>query len=212
LAHVTSISAGIAHNLALIKDNSNNQLPEIQSFVPNSAWTMDAGTNQTFSVAASDPEGLPLHYRWEWKGAPVGSDSATLSLQTAWADAGSNQLVCWVSDDYWVDAASALWNVTVRDDNDGDGMKNIAERIAGTNPNDAASIFVLSRATSIQSGQLMLQWSGLENRTYQILSTTNLFDGSWVNEGSPVIGSNGTMQITLPLHQNSLYFKLRVTE
>lgn len=58
-------------------------------------------------------------------------------------------------------------------DEDGDGMSNGAEALAGTDVFDAGSAL---RITGIADGNL-LTWSSVSNRTYQIEATTNLANG-----------------------------------
>jgi glycosidase len=55
-------------------------------------------------------------------------------------------------------------------DQDGDGMSNLAEDIAGTNPLDANSVL---RISAFANGNL-LTWSSVAQKTYQILATTDL--------------------------------------
>ena len=55
-------------------------------------------------------------------------------------------------------------------DNDGDGMKNGDEAVAGTHPLDAGSLL---RILSLTSGPL-LTWSSVSGRTYRVLATTEV--------------------------------------
>jgi hypothetical protein len=47
--------------------------------------------------------------------------------------------------------------------------------------------------SSLQNTNLLMSWHGIPGVTYQILSSTNLFD--WVLYGSPIVGSNIDIQI-----------------
>jgi hypothetical protein len=58
-------------------------------------------------------------------------------------------------------------------DQDGDGMSNSAEDLAGTSLFDADSVL---RITDFENGNL-LTWSSVSNRTYQVEATTNLATG-----------------------------------
>jgi alpha-D-xyloside xylohydrolase len=55
-------------------------------------------------------------------------------------------------------------------DPDGDGMTNLQEYQAGTNPQDANSVL---RILSLANGNL-LTWSSVSNRTYRVLATADL--------------------------------------
>ncbi|BCX49700.1 hypothetical protein HAHE_36080 [Haloferula helveola] len=67
----------------------------------------------------------------------------------------------------------------VRDDNDsdGDGRSDLDEKIEGTNPNDATSMFTPSPA--IQGGDFRLPFDGLEGRRYRVWASPDLTEGSW---------------------------------
>ncbi|MDB6125232.1 MAG: hypothetical protein JWQ71_4225 [Pedosphaera sp.] len=56
-------------------------------------------------------------------------------------------------------------------DNDGDGMTNLQEDIAGTNPLDSTSML---RIVSLANGASVLTWTSVSGKSYQVLGTTNL--------------------------------------
>jgi hypothetical protein len=55
-------------------------------------------------------------------------------------------------------------------DYDGDGMSNVAEDIAGTNPLDATSVL---RILNLANGNL-LTWSSISNKTYRVFAAADL--------------------------------------
>jgi hypothetical protein len=59
-------------------------------------------------------------------------------------------------------------------DPDRDGLNNLAEFKAGTNPNDFQSQFSFVRITR-QGGGVLLEWSSVTNRSYSILRSSDLF-------------------------------------
>jgi hypothetical protein len=78
-------------------------------------------------------------------------------------------------------------------DPDDDGMKNWAERIAGTNPTNAASVLKIlgvGRTNSIAT----INWSSVSGKKYQPSYTTNLA-GSWNNLGGHVTASGPTASV-----------------
>ena len=75
-------------------------------------------------------------------------------------------------------------------DPDGDGMNNLAEYIAGTNPTNAASVFKLLSPTNSPGGTAV-RWLSVAGKSYQVLSRTNLLTGSWGSNG-PVVTATGT--------------------
>lgn len=87
-------------------------------------------------------------------------------------------------------------------DYDGDGMSNLAEDIAGTNPLDAGSVF---RILSLTSSNL-LTWSSVSGRAYRVLAATNV-----TGEFTPLSGivtattSTATFLDTSPTNSRKFY-------
>ena len=65
-------------------------------------------------------------------------------------------------------------------DSDGDGMKNSAEDLAGTNPLSPTSIFRITSVTTTS-----VTWSSVINKTYQLKSSTSP-GGTYATVGSPI--------------------------
>jgi hypothetical protein len=63
-------------------------------------------------------------------------------------------------------------------DSDGDGLNNWQEYLAGTIPTNAGSVFKITSSQIISSTQLVLRWSSVSNRLYDILRATNLAAGA----------------------------------
>ena len=57
-------------------------------------------------------------------GVSVGSDADEYAHVTALGDAGVHTVAVEVVDGVWAGATSAVWEVTVLNDNDGDGLPN----------------------------------------------------------------------------------------
>jgi hypothetical protein len=58
-------------------------------------------------------------------------------------------------------------------DTDGDGVTDLAEFRAGTNPNSAASRFVIAPPVLLPDRRLRLQWIALQGRGYRVEGSTN---------------------------------------
>lgn len=138
---VAQDSTGVITNktLELSIEENTNEKPVVDSSSPvGGAFAMDAGTNQTFSVSASDPESEPLSYAWTWDGAAVGGSVTSYTHSSDWTDEGEHTLRANIHDDFWTNGeVSVTWNVTIRSDNDGDDMPNSWERLYGLDPNTA---------------------------------------------------------------------------
>jgi hypothetical protein len=59
-------------------------------------------------------------------------------------------------------------------DPDHDGMNNLQEYLAGTDPTDPNSMFKLSTVTQIAPGVLQLQWFSATNRLYTLLESSDI--------------------------------------
>ncbi len=70
----------------------------------------------------------------------------------------------------YTDSSAGVWLLAPTADQDGDGMSNGAEDLAGTNPLNANSLL---RILSLANGN-QLTWSSISNRSYQVEATTNL--------------------------------------
>jgi subtilisin family serine protease len=62
-------------------------------------------------------------------------------------------------------------------DPDHDGMNNLAEWIAGTNPTNAASNLRLTLVSATNSSSIVVSWSSVAGKTYWLQRSTNLLTG-----------------------------------
>ena len=76
-------------------------------------------------------------------------------------------------------------------DNDGDGMSNLQEYLAGTNPNNAASRFAIT-SLALTNGHVRVNWSAVGGKSYVV--QTNLALGAGFADASPVITVPGTSE------------------
>ena len=76
---------------------------------------------------------------------------------------------------------------------DGDGQNNLAESLAGTDPNDDQSILSITHVQSRTSG-LFVSWQSQEGVKYQLKRTHSMMEGAWENIGGVVLG-NGARTI-----------------
>jgi len=68
-------------------------------------------------------------------------------------------------------------------DPDGDGLSNLDEFKAGTNPNDFQSQFRFIRITR-QAGGELVEWSSVANRSYSVLRSSDVLSGYQVLSGN----------------------------
>ena len=78
-------------------------------------------------------------------------------------------------------------------DSDNDGMNNLQEFLAGTNPTNAASV-LRTQSTATPQG-FFLSWNTQPGLTYQVQVTTNFASPSWSNLGAPRFAAGYTDSI-----------------
>ncbi len=98
---------------------------EIVSKSPaDDAATMGELDTNTFSVVVTGGNTSSLYYAWSWNGGAVGTDADAYEHSTVIGDAGVHTVKVDVADGLCGCVTSAVWTVTVLDDNDGDGLPN----------------------------------------------------------------------------------------
>jgi alpha-amylase len=79
------------------------------------------------------------------------------------------------------------------DDADGDGVSNLNEFLAGTNPLEANSVFKIMGAIRA-SNEVQLLWTTRANQTYQLQQSDGPGNGaSWTNFGPAITGTDGVV-------------------
>lgn len=95
----------------------------------------------------------------------------------------------------WLLSNFGTTNVNANADPDGDGMSNLQEYQAGTNPNDAKDFLrITSSRVSFVSGNDndTLVWTSHPTRQYRVQQCTNLVGATWVDAGVLLTPDSGT--------------------
>lgn len=74
-------------------------------------------------------------------------------------------------------ASTVLYSLNPAGDEDGDGMNNVAEVVAGTDPFDPGSI--LRAAAGRDSSDVVITWNPVGGRTYAVQRRASVTSGSW---------------------------------
>jgi endonuclease/exonuclease/phosphatase family metal-dependent hydrolase len=94
-------------------------------------------------------------------------------------------------------------------DSDGDGISNLQEYLADTNPSDPASRFeIFFDSASLASNAVVWTFPGSTSRVYQLLTSTNLVD--WVTNSLSPDPSTGDVSFTNSL-LSTLFSRLRAS-
>jgi len=79
-------------------------------------------------------------------------------------------------------------------DPDGDGMTNVQEYVAGTNPLSATSALRVS-GIAINGSDVVVSFPSVAGKTYRIERSDTLQSGSWVTVQANIAGTNGVVQM-----------------
>lgn len=83
-------------------------------------------------------------------------------------------------------------------DSDGDGLTNLQEFLAGTNPTSPASALRVTSTSTDAQTYFTLTFAGVAGRIYRVSSSSNL--GTWIPATSPVLSTTtGNQVVTIPL-------------
>jgi Tol biopolymer transport system component len=93
------------------------------------------------------------------------------------------------------------------DDADGDGMVNLQEYLAGTDPRIAASVLRLG-ISSVPSGNgLLLTWPAVPGKSYKVQYKNSLTDASWTDVSEPITFGGLTASYRATPSQSARYYR-----
>jgi len=72
-------------------------------------------------------------------------------------------------------------------DHDGDGMSNLSEYLAGTNPTDKESYLRIVMARIIPGAEISIQWTAIIGKTYRVQYKDSLSSTEWTNFSGDVL-------------------------
>lgn len=127
-------------------------------------------------------------------------------VSTRAIDQNGNQL-----NDIWeiIYGAQAL---TANGDADGDGVSNLDESRAGTNPFDASS-YPWLQVQSVTGQQLRLNFGGQAGKHYQVLATDDLGSGNWTGINTNLSYTDAVSSLLLnSTNNNARFFRIAVTD
>jgi YD repeat-containing protein len=91
-------------------------------------------------------------------------------------------------------------------DPDHDGMSNLAEYLAGTDPNNPNSVFQLTQINTL----FALTWTSVPNKVYRVQYKNSLTDPDWFDLPNDITATGTTSQETEPLNsgQTNRFYRI----
>ncbi len=97
-------------------------------------------------------------------------------------------------------------------DADGDGMNNLAEYLAGTDPFNASSVFkILSIVPSVSPSGNQLTWSSVSGKSYQIVASPTL-PVTPTNIGPVIPSAGASTSWTVPSGSSAMYYQVQLVQ
>jgi len=103
--------------------------------------------------------------------------------------------------DWWETDNFGAIGVNPNLDADGDGMINLQEYLAGTNPRNSASRLAISQTSMVANGSnsdFHVSFQSVSGITYRVEYSDTLATGSWTTLGADLSGTGAIMQVIDP--------------
>lgn len=122
-----------------------------------------------------------------------------------------------IPDDWELEYFGSITGAVASADSDADGMNNLQEYIAGTDPTNAASVLCVTHAAcengASESPQVVLQWESVPGRTYAIDEATDLTvtNRAWTSVAEGLSSTPPLNIYTTPpaVNSNVLFYRIR---
>jgi hypothetical protein len=97
------------------------------------------------------------------------------------------------------------------DDPDGDGLDNLEEFRAGTNPTEAASVLHV-QSVQVRGADAVIQFASVSGKAYRLERTQDISQPEWTTVVEFIPGTGKVMNITAPgaAGGGGFFFRLRI--
>ena len=165
-----------------------------------------SGTNILGALSVTLPSNVTTNSAYRvhfdhFSASPNGIGLFKATVQDGLITVGNRSASSW--NDGIPDSWRLLWFGTVSNalsaanaDPDGDGASNWQEYVAGTNPNDPASVFQFSPVATFAPSNFTLQWPSVVNKHYTVQCASSLGSANWTTLATNISGTGQTMQWT----------------
>lgn len=195
--------AGAWFDLAAALPAGNYELGRLQIAIP-AGTRVDAVYGIDIETAEASPNGItPL---------PTTIDDGLVIMEgrvlTAWSDEIPNA--------WRIQYFGSLMNMLSAPDADadGDGMTNLQEYRAGTNPTNAASRFAVQGEISPLAGQaFVLSWPSESGKRYRLESSTTLDAQIWTVIEEEIVGTGHLIERGIPQENgNARFYRVHIVQ
>lgn len=95
-------------------------------------------------------------------------------------------------------------------DSDGDGHSNFDEYLCGTVPTNKASVFGVGQVSPLSNQWVIVRWSSVDGKSYELQRTTNLLDGfSTLLEGIPASAPENVYTDSVSPLPGTLFYRVK---
>lgn len=129
--------------------------------------------------------------------------TATYKLSSAVDAEGDGIADAWETTNF---GSTALVNAV--SDFDHDGLPDVAEYRAGTDPRSGTSTFAVSQVARNPNGDVTVRWPAAAGRTYTVLGATDLAQGPWVPLAVGIAGTSPECTYTLRFGATAAFIRV----
>ncbi|MGN6553429.1 MAG: hypothetical protein ACTHLW_06880, partial [Verrucomicrobiota bacterium] len=193
---------------------------------PTTVWvfwgTVDGGTNkagwatnlslgmQPVGEVSQEINGLlestTYHYRFHASNAV---DAAWSPVTTTFSTLNSDSDGDGIPDAWEIEKFGSLGEATATSDWDSDGMKDLDEYRAGTDPMDPGSKLAFTGLAFNGTGSTVLMWQSAAGKQYSVNQSTGLWGGAWLVIASNLLATPPVnTYTTAPLVAPALFYKI----
>lgn len=136
------------------------------------------------------------------------SDSGTVTTNAAVMTLSSE--TDGIDNGWWARYGISGSNRVAANDADGDGFTNAQEFSLGTDPMNPGSSF-RTETMSRSGNSVILSWSSVSGKSYQVQKRASLSSGSWVDVGAPITATGSSSSATVDVSDapNSCFLRIK---